>query len=112
NFKGIRVASNVAELHSDHANINKMTALTEKGQPLIAGADASKHIDILTGSQADGTAVALPVGARGRGGARGARGRGARGNVADARGTGDGRGAPAPPPDTTCRNWKSNAADG
>src|SRR5207237_3102510 len=38
NYKGIRVASNVAELHSDHANIDKTTALTEKGQLLIAGA--------------------------------------------------------------------------
>src|SRR5262245_52575384 len=34
NYKGVRVGSTVEELHSDHASIDKMTVLTEKGQPL------------------------------------------------------------------------------
>jgi hypothetical protein len=104
NYKGIRIASNVAELHSDRANINKSTALSEKGQPVITQS-ASTHYDILTGSRPDGTALPAPPAARGRGGAGG---RGADG----ARGTGNASNAAAIPPDTTCRNWTSNAADG
>src|SRR5436190_21596242 len=49
NSKGVRVASSVEELHSDHANMNKLTVLTEKGQALTAGTTAAKHFDILTG---------------------------------------------------------------
>ena len=115
NYKGVRVASTVEELHSDHANINRMTVLTERGQALTT--TAGKHFDILTGSKPDGTAVPLPVTARGRGAARGAPAEGGRGGAAadgrGARGAGDGRGAaPAAPPDTTCRNWTSNSTDG
>jgi hypothetical protein len=49
NVKGVVVAKDVADLHSANNNLTKETDLTEKGDP------PSMH-DILTGSQADGTA--------------------------------------------------------
>jgi hypothetical protein len=49
NVKGVRVAANVAELHSAKNNLTAETALTEKG-------DAPGRHDILTGSQMNGTA--------------------------------------------------------
>jgi hypothetical protein len=56
NAKGVLIASSVAELHSDKNNINKMTALTEKGDTLPGRTDTPNKHDILTGSQPDGTA--------------------------------------------------------
>jgi hypothetical protein len=55
NVKGVVVAKNVAELHGDN-NLNKETALTEKGEIVPASGDTPNKHDILTGSQADGTA--------------------------------------------------------
>jgi hypothetical protein len=55
NVKGVVVAKNVAELHGDN-KINKETALTEKGDTVNANEDTPNKHDILTGSQADGTA--------------------------------------------------------
>lgn len=55
NVKGAVVAKNVAELHGDN-NLNKETALTEKGAIVNASGDTPNKHDILTGSQADGTA--------------------------------------------------------
>ncbi len=55
NAKGVVVAKNVAELHGDN-NLNKETALTEKGEIVNASGDTPNKHDILTGSQADGTA--------------------------------------------------------
>jgi hypothetical protein len=55
NAKGVVVAKNVAELHGDN-NVNKETALTEKGDIVNASGDTPNKHDILTGSQADGTA--------------------------------------------------------
>lgn len=49
NVKGERVAQNVADLHSDRANLTEQTVLTE------TGGRPSRH-DMLTGSQLDGTA--------------------------------------------------------
>lgn len=58
NYAGVRVAANVADLHSDSNNLNKETGLSEKGQVLNGlGDDPNRH-DILTGSNADGTASA------------------------------------------------------
>ena len=57
NAKGIVVAQNVAELHGNN-NINKQTALTEKGDVVNASGDTPNMHDILTGSQPDGTAIA------------------------------------------------------
>jgi len=55
NAKGVLIASNAAELHSDKANINNDTALDEQGRPINAQGAPNRH-DILTGSNADGTA--------------------------------------------------------
>jgi len=55
NAEGRLIARNVAELHS-HNNINRMTALTEKGERVNGRADAPNMHDILTGSQPDGRA--------------------------------------------------------
>jgi len=51
------VASNVAELHGNN-NLNKQTALTEKGETVKGGGDTPNQRDILTGPQPDGTAFA------------------------------------------------------
>ena len=56
NAKGVLIASNVAELHSDKANINNDTALDEQGRPINAQGAPNRH-DILTGSTADGRAT-------------------------------------------------------
>src|SRR4030095_11862173 len=56
NAKGVKVADDVANLHSDNNNLNKETALDEKGNRVHARSDKPKKHDILTGSQPDGTA--------------------------------------------------------
>ena len=55
NVKGVVVAKSVADLHSDANNLNKESALTEKGTPINGVGDQPNQHDILTGSQADGT---------------------------------------------------------
>jgi len=50
NAKGVVVAKNVNDLHSDKVNINKQTALSEKGEPIKARGDTPNEHDILTGS--------------------------------------------------------------
>jgi hypothetical protein len=55
NVKGVVIAKNVADLHGDN-NLNKETALTEKGEIVPASGDTPNKHDILTGSQADGSA--------------------------------------------------------
>jgi hypothetical protein len=54
NAKGVVVARNVNELHSEKANINKETALDEKGQPVKGRGDKPNEHDILTGSDPSG----------------------------------------------------------
>lgn len=54
NAKGVMVARNVAELHSDANNITKQTALTEKGAVVSGRGDPVNIHDILTGSDPDG----------------------------------------------------------
>ena len=63
NAKGARIAQDVADLHGDTLeqarrgnNLTKVTALTEKGQPVNGVGDSPNQHDILTGSQLDGTA--------------------------------------------------------
>ncbi len=56
NAKGVKIADNVADLHSDKNNLNKETALTEKGEVVKGRGDTPNTHDILTGSQLDGTA--------------------------------------------------------
>jgi hypothetical protein len=55
NAKGIVIANDVAELHGAN-NLNKQTALTEKGDGVNGVGDTPNRHDVLTGSQADGTA--------------------------------------------------------
>jgi hypothetical protein len=55
NAKGVVVAKDVAELHGTN-NINKQTALTEKGDMVNGRGDTPNRHDILTGSKPDGTA--------------------------------------------------------
>ena len=56
NAKGVLIASNVAELHSEKANINNDTALDEQGRAINAQGAPNRH-DILTGSTTDGRAT-------------------------------------------------------
>lgn len=54
NFAGVKIADNVDELHKTTVNINKATALDEKGQTVPGRGDTPNEHDILTGSLADG----------------------------------------------------------
>ena len=54
NAKGVVVAKNVNDLHSDSNNLNKQTALTEKGEGLSGSGDPVNVHDILTGSDPAG----------------------------------------------------------
>ena len=56
NAKGVVVAKNVADLHKN-PNINKQTALNEKGEGINGRGDNPNMHDILTGSQPDGRAL-------------------------------------------------------
>jgi hypothetical protein len=54
NAKGVLVAKSVDDLHSDGVNINKQTALTEKGEVVTGSGETPNKHDILTGSDPDG----------------------------------------------------------
>jgi hypothetical protein len=54
NAKGVTVAKSVEDLHSASNNINKQTALTEKGETVSGRGDAVNTHDILTGSDPEG----------------------------------------------------------
>ncbi len=56
NAKGVAVAQNVADLHSDKNNLTKETVLNEKGQVTNGRGDTPNRHDVLTGSNPDGTA--------------------------------------------------------
>jgi len=56
NAQGVKIADNVADLHSDRNNLKKETAIDEKGNRVNARGDKPNKHDILTGSQPDGTA--------------------------------------------------------
>jgi len=55
NARGIRIAENVKQLHSDDANLDKEASLNEKGEPVNGRGDNPNMHDILTGSSLDGT---------------------------------------------------------
>jgi hypothetical protein len=57
NAKGVVIAPNLDALHSDN-NLNKQTALTERGEVVNGRGDTPNRHDVLTGSQPDGTAFA------------------------------------------------------
>ena len=54
NAKGVVVAKSVDDLHSGHNNLNKQTALTEKGEVVNGRGDQPNQHDMLTGSDPDG----------------------------------------------------------
>ena len=54
NAKGVVIAKNVRELHSDRNKLTKQTALTEKGEIVSGRGDAVNMHDILTGSDPQG----------------------------------------------------------
>jgi hypothetical protein len=56
NYKGDVIAKNVDDLHSASNNLNRDTALDEKGQLVNSRAEKPNKHDILTGSRPDGTA--------------------------------------------------------
>jgi hypothetical protein len=56
NAKGEVIAKDVADLHGASNNLTKQTALNEKGEVINGRGDKPNRHDILTGSQADGTA--------------------------------------------------------
>jgi hypothetical protein len=58
NAKGVVIAKDVADLHGSANNLTKQTALSEKGEVINGRGDTPNRHDILTGSQADGTAFA------------------------------------------------------
>ncbi|MBV6520762.1 MAG: hypothetical protein MNPFHGCM_00880 [Gemmatimonadaceae bacterium] len=55
NARGVMVARNVADLHSDNNKLGKETSLTEKGAAVNGRGDTPNMHDILTGSKLDGT---------------------------------------------------------
>ena len=56
NAKGVVIAKDVTGLHSAGNNLTKETDLTEKGEVSNGVGDKPNRHDVLTGSQADGTA--------------------------------------------------------
>lgn len=56
NAKGVLIARNIEELHSASNNVNKTTALDEKGQMVNGRTEKPVKHDMLTGSRPDGTA--------------------------------------------------------
>ena len=57
NAKGVRIARNVEDLHSTSVNVNKETALDERGRMVNGRTEKPNKHDILTGSRPDGTAI-------------------------------------------------------
>ena len=56
NYAGDLIANDVADLHSEDANLTKESILTEKGDMVNGRGDSPNMHDILTGSNMDGTA--------------------------------------------------------
>ncbi|HEY8244960.1 MAG TPA: hypothetical protein VII68_15950 [Casimicrobiaceae bacterium] len=56
NVKGGVVATSVADLHAPSSNLNKQTAVDEKGNVINGTVDQPNNHDMLTGSRPDGTA--------------------------------------------------------
>ncbi len=55
NAKGVQVAEDVEDLHSDDNKLGKQTSLTEKGEVVNGRGDNPNMHDMLTGSELDGT---------------------------------------------------------
>ena len=55
NAKGVKVADNVTDLHSDNNKLSKENSLSEKGTVVNGRGDTPNMHDIITGSNLDGT---------------------------------------------------------
>jgi hypothetical protein len=75
NVNGVIVANNLDELHSDANNLNKQTALTEKGELVSGRGDPVNNHDILTGSDPQGLYSTAGATRRAKTGKRGPRDR-------------------------------------
>jgi hypothetical protein len=60
NAKGMQIAANLNDLHSDRNKISKETALDERGMTVKGRVDTPNQHDMLTGTQHEGTAVPGP----------------------------------------------------
>jgi hypothetical protein len=58
NFKGLVVATSVADLHGDNNKLGAENSLTERGQIVPGVGYSPNRHDVLTGTQTDGTAFA------------------------------------------------------
>lgn len=56
NAKGVQVAADLDDLHSENTKLGKENSLNEKGAMVNGRGDSPNQHDILTGSQLDGTA--------------------------------------------------------
>jgi hypothetical protein len=56
NYAGDEIAANVAQLHTDDANLTKESILTEKGGIVNGRGDSPNMHDLMTGSNLDGSA--------------------------------------------------------
>jgi len=56
NAKGVVIATNVDDLHSENVKINKENGLTEKGEPIKGVGEQPNQHDVLTGSDMQGRA--------------------------------------------------------
>ena len=56
NAKGVMVAQNLADLHSDNNELSKENSITENGNVVNGRGDQPNMHDIITGSNLDGTA--------------------------------------------------------
>jgi hypothetical protein len=59
---GALIARNIDELHSEQSGLNKMTALSERGEVVNGRGDTPNRHDILTGSMPDGRAFPVAAG--------------------------------------------------
>ena len=56
NAKGVRIAKNIEDLHSNNSKLSKEHSLSEKGVVINGRGDKPNQHDILTGSKSDGMA--------------------------------------------------------
>jgi len=56
NAKGVVIANNIDDLHSENVKINKENGLTEKGEPIKGVGEQPNQHDVLTGSDMQGRA--------------------------------------------------------
>jgi Collagenase NC10 and Endostatin len=56
NAKGVVIANNLDDLHSENVKINKENGLTEKGEPIKGVGEQPNQHDVLTGSDMQGRA--------------------------------------------------------